>query len=58
VPESDQIWMAVMGPGIVPLGARSAVKATQAQVAATVAMLLGEDYNTAQPKAAKPLMLN
>jgi hypothetical protein len=58
VPESDQIWMAVMGPGIAPLGARSGVKATQAQVAATVAMLLREDYNAAQPKAAKPLMLN
>lgn len=58
VPESDQIWMAVMGPGVAPLGARSAMKATQAQVAATVAMLLGEDYNAAQPKAAKPLMLN
>jgi hypothetical protein len=58
VPESDQIWMAVMGPGVAPLGTRSAVKATQAQVAATVAMLLGEDYSAAQPKAAKPLMLN
>jgi hypothetical protein len=58
VPESDQIWMAVMGPGVAPLGTRSGLKATQSQVAATVAMLLGEDYNTAQPKAAKPLMLN
>src|SRR3954470_16594724 len=58
VPESDQIWMAVMGPGVAPLGAREALKATQSQVAATVAMLLGEDYNAAQPKAAKPLVLN
>jgi hypothetical protein len=58
VPESDQIWMAVMSPGVAALGARSDVKVTQSQVAATVAMLLGEDYNAAQPKAAKPLMLN
>src|SRR3954463_5553060 len=57
VPESDQIWMAVMGPGVAPLGAREGVKVTQSQVAATIAMLLGEDYNAAQPKAAKPLML-
>jgi hypothetical protein len=58
VPESDQIWMAVMGPGIAPLGAREGVKVTQSQIAATIAMLLGEDYNAAQPKAARPLMLN
>jgi hypothetical protein len=58
VPESDQIWMAVMGPGVAPLGARDGLKVTQSQVAATIAMLLGEDYNAAQPKAAKPLPLN
>ena len=58
VPESDQIWMAVMGPGVAPLGAREGVKVTQSQVAATIATLLGEDYNAAQPKAAKPLPLN
>jgi len=58
VPESDQIWMAVMAPGIAPLGARSGMNVTQSQVAATIAMLLGEDYNTAQPKAARPLKLN
>lgn len=56
--ESDQIWMAVMGPGIAPLGTRPGVKVTQSQIAATVAMLLGEDYNAAQPKAAKPLTFN
>jgi hypothetical protein len=58
VPESDQIWMAVMGPGIAPLGAREGVKVTQSQIAATIATLLGEDYNAAQPKAARPLGLN
>ena len=58
VPDSDQIWMAVMGPGVAPLGAREGLKVTQSQVAATIATLLGEDYNAAQPKAAKPLKLN
>ena len=57
VPESDQIWMAVMGPGVPPLGARSNVAVTQSQVAATIAALLGENYNAAQPKAAAPLGL-
>ena len=47
-----------MGPGVAPLGARPVMKVTQSQIAATIAMLLGEDYNAAQPKAAKPLMLN
>lgn len=57
VPESDRIWMAVMGPGVRPLGIRTGAVATQAQVAATIAALLGEDYQAAQPKAAPPLDL-
>ena len=57
VPESDQIWMAVIGPGVPALGARSNVAVTQSQVAATIAALLGEDYNAAQPKAAAPVPL-
>lgn len=55
VPESDRIWMAVMGPGVKPAGVREGVQTSQAQVAATIASLLGEDYNAAQPKAAPPL---
>jgi hypothetical protein len=58
VPESDQIWMAVMGPGVAPLGLRSGVNVTQSQIAATIATLLGEDYNAAQPKAAQGLRLS
>jgi hypothetical protein len=58
VRESDQIWMAVMGPGVQALGTRADVSVTQSQVAATVAALLGEDYNAAQPKAAAALKLN
>lgn len=57
VPASDRIWMAVMGPGVPPLGPRTGVNATQSQIAATVAALLGEDYAAAQPKAAPPLDL-
>ena len=57
VPESDRIWMAVMGPGVQPLGIRSGINTTQSQVAATVAALLGENYQAAQPKAAPPLAL-
>ncbi len=57
VPEAERIWMAVMGPGVAPLGVRSDINVTQSQIAATIAMLLGEDYNAAQPKAAPPLPL-
>ncbi len=55
VPESDRIWMAVMGPGVRRAGVRDKVSATQAQLAATVAALLGEDYRSAHPNAAPPL---
>ncbi len=57
VPASDRIWMAVMGPGVPALGSRTGVSVTQAQIAATVASLLGQDYVGAQPKAAPPLDL-
>jgi hypothetical protein len=55
VPESDRIWMAVMGPGVAPLGIRSGIRTTQSQVAATVAALVGEDYVAAEPRAAAAL---
>src|SRR3954469_17419448 len=57
VPEAERIWIAVMGPGVAPLGVRSDANVTQSQIAATIAMLLGEDYNAAQAKAAPPLRL-
>jgi hypothetical protein len=56
-PASDRIWIAVMGPGVPPLGTRPGGAVTQAQVAATIAALLGEDYARAEPKAAAPLDL-
>ncbi len=55
VPAAEPIWMAVMGPGTPALGVREAVEATQSQLAATVAALLGEDFGKASPKAAPPL---
>lgn len=57
VPAAEPIWMAVMGPGVPALGVRAGVEATQSQLAATVAALLGLDgeFRIAAPKAAPPL---
>ena len=54
-PGSDRMWIAVMGPDTPPLGCRRDLEVTQSQVAATIAALLGEDYNAAAPRAAPPL---
>ena len=52
------MWAAVLGPDTPALGSRTDVRdATQAQIAATIAALLGEDYPAAQPRAAAPLPL-
>ena len=55
VPGAEFIWVGVMGPDIPAAGERENVEATQSQVAATVAALVGEDFNAASPKAAPPL---
>ncbi len=55
VPAAERIWMAVMGPDTPALGVRAGVSATQSQLAATVAHLLGEDYCAGVPQAAPPL---
>jgi hypothetical protein len=53
---SGNIWIAVMGPDTAPLGERRDVATvTQAQIAATVAAFVGQDYRTAKPAAAPPL---
>jgi len=50
---SDNIWIAVLGPDTAPLGERNHIApVTQAQIAATVAALLGKDYRHDVPKAA------
>jgi hypothetical protein len=53
---SENIWIAVMGPDTPPLGERRrTTEVHQAQIAATVAALLGRDYRAAIPAAAAPL---
>lgn len=53
---SDAIWLAVLGPDTPALGERlNTPLVTLSQVAATVASLLGEDYNADASKAAKPI---
>lgn len=52
-PDSAYMWFAMIGPDTPALGERSNSPAvTQAQVAATVAALLGQDFPAAHPKAA------
>ena len=56
LPDSKYIWMAFMGPDSKPLGERRNVPAvTQSQIAATLAVLLGEDYVGDVPNAGKPI---
>ena len=53
---SENVWIAIMGPDTSPLGERThSAPVTQAQIAATVAALLGKDYHAAVPKAAVPI---
>jgi len=51
--DSAYMWLAVIGPDTPPLGERSSVPLIrQAQVAATVAALVGKDFSAAFPEAA------
>lgn len=55
-PGSENVWIAVLGPDTAPLGERGRDAAvTQAQIAATVAALLGKNYRSAVPAAADPI---
>lgn len=55
VPAAERIWLAAMGPGVPATGVRDRTEVTAAQLAATIAALLGEDFRTAVPAAALPL---
>jgi len=56
IPASKYIWMAFLGPDTAASGERSHIPAvTQNQIAATLAALLGEDYNASVPQAGKPI---
>jgi hypothetical protein len=53
---AENIWIALIGPGIAPLGERrNAPKVTQAQIAATLAWAVGEDYAGAVEGVGKPI---
>jgi len=55
-PGSDRTWIAVIGPDTPALGERrEASPVVQAQIAATVATLLGEDFTAFKSSAAPPL---
>lgn len=52
---AEYIWSAVIGPDTPPLGVRSNTPTQQAQMAATIAALLGRDWRKAEPRAAAAL---
>lgn len=52
---AEFIWLGILGPDTPPLGVRRNTETTQSQVAATIARLLGEDFQAAVPAAAAPL---
>ncbi len=55
-PGSEEIWMGVMGPDTPALGERENIApVTQAQLAATVAAFLGQDFRAFKPEAAPSL---
>lgn len=55
---AQNVWVAAIGPGVPPLGERTNTEPlTLAQVAATVAAAIGEDYRAAVPQAAPAIRL-
>jgi hypothetical protein len=55
VPAAERTWIAVMGPNVPALGVRRDMNVTTAQIAATVARLVGEDFAAAVSGVAGPL---
>lgn len=53
---SEETWIAFMGPDTPSTGESKDGKATNNQIAATIAKLLGYDYKAAQPKAGDPII--
>ena len=49
---AEEMWIAVIGPDTPALGERHGGSVTQAQIAATMAALLGYDYRKEAPRAA------
>jgi len=57
VPAADRTWMAVIGPGVPALGVRKSIDVTTSQIAATLAMLVGEKFEGVTRKAAPAIPL-
>lgn len=57
VPAAERIWMAAMGPRVGVDRSLRTQSGTQSQFAATIAKLLGEDWQSARPSAAPPITL-
>jgi hypothetical protein len=55
VPAAENTWIAAIGPAVPAMGPRQGVTVTAAQIAATVAAVVGEDFRAASPAAAPPL---
>jgi hypothetical protein len=55
VPAAESTWMAALGPGVPALGVRDGVTVTTSQLAATIAAVVGENFQAASSKAAPPL---
>ncbi len=57
-PDSKYMFIGMMGAGVPHDGLRRNIApVTQSQIAATMARLLGRDWNAAEPRAAQPLPL-
>lgn len=57
VPAAENTWFAALGPSVPPLGVRRDVTVTTSQLAATIAAVLGQDFGTVSPKAARAIPL-
>ena len=57
VPAAENTWMAAIGPSVPALGVRRGLTVTASQFAATIAVVVGEDFHAAMPKSAPALPL-
>jgi len=56
ISDSAYMWFAVLGPDTPPLGERTQTPLVkQAQIAATVGALVGQDFHAAFPRSAPPI---
>jgi hypothetical protein len=53
---AGRIWIGLIGPGVSGGELKGGKEATQSQVAATIARLVGEDFRAGVPQAAEPLI--